>query len=220
MSTGNVHLIVTCTSRKTVAAGETVFPDERDAGRAYGVWLEKLAQARRGSPPLTAGELYTGQHWSRAAAAAVRNGAELWVISAGLGLLHVSDPVVPYEATFSSMPCCHRGLWKRLTTLPPTDRRCPSLRALMHERPRDRFIMAASPAYLQAVEEDLCAGGEQLASPALLTIVSSKGYRGRLRERVTLTSAAMMKTLNTNMTGLNISYAVTLLALHNKQFCS
>jgi hypothetical protein len=25
-STGNVHLIVTCTRRKTVAAGETVFP--------------------------------------------------------------------------------------------------------------------------------------------------------------------------------------------------
>ncbi|WP_458679098.1 hypothetical protein [Kosakonia cowanii] len=35
---------------------------------------------------------------------------------------------------------------------------------------------------------------------------------GRLRESLTLTSAAMMKTLNTNMTGLNISQAVTLLA--------
>lgn len=28
MSTGNVHLIVTCTSRKTVPAGDAVFPDE------------------------------------------------------------------------------------------------------------------------------------------------------------------------------------------------
>lgn len=37
MSTGNVHLIVTCTRRKTVAAGDAVFPDERDAGRAYGL---------------------------------------------------------------------------------------------------------------------------------------------------------------------------------------
>lgn len=32
MSTVNVHLIVTCTRRKTVSAGETVFPDERDEG--------------------------------------------------------------------------------------------------------------------------------------------------------------------------------------------
>lgn len=121
MSTGNVHLIVTCTRRKTVAAGDAVFPDERDLERAYGIWLERLAQARRGSPPMSAGELYTGQHWSRAAAAAARKGAEMWVISAGLGLLHVSDPVVPYEATFSSMPFCHRTHWERLTTRPPSE---------------------------------------------------------------------------------------------------
>lgn len=108
MSTGNVHLIVTCTRRKTVAAGDAVSPDERDVERAYGLWLERLVQARRGSSPMSAGELYTGQHWSRAAAA--RNGAEMWVISAGLGLLHVSDSVVPYEATFSSMQFSHRRL--------------------------------------------------------------------------------------------------------------
>ncbi|HCD1870365.1 MULTISPECIES: hypothetical protein [Enterobacter] len=53
MSAGNVHLIVTCTRRKTVPAGDAVFPDERDVERAYGLWLERLAQARRGSPPMT-----------------------------------------------------------------------------------------------------------------------------------------------------------------------
>ena len=109
---GELNLIVTCTKQKTRAAGETVFPDERDVERAYGIWLERLTQAHSGSPPITAGELYTGQHWSRAAEAAKRTGAELWVISAGLGLLHVSDPVVPYEATFSSMPFSHSRLWE------------------------------------------------------------------------------------------------------------
>lgn len=44
MSTGNVHLIVTCTRRKTVPAGDAVFPDERDLERAYGLWLERLVQ--------------------------------------------------------------------------------------------------------------------------------------------------------------------------------
>lgn len=29
---------------------------------------------------MTAGELYTGQHWSRAAAAVMRSGAEMWII--------------------------------------------------------------------------------------------------------------------------------------------
>lgn len=212
MSTGNVHLIVTCTRRKTVSAGETIFPDERDAGRAYGIWMERLAQARRGSPPMTAGELYTGQHWSRAAAAAARNGAEMWVISAGLGLLHVSDPVIPYEATFSSMPFSHSRLWESLTTRPPAERRCASLRRLMKARPDDRFVVAASPVYLRAVESDLLAGRKALSTPEQLKVVTSKGYKGILKDSVRYTSAAMMRGLNTNMTGLNICYALQLIA--------
>ncbi|MDK9637868.1 DUF6884 domain-containing protein [Enterobacter hormaechei] len=211
MSTGNVHLIVTCTRRKTVPAGDAVFPDERDVERAYGLWLERLAQARRGSPSMTAGELYTGQHWSRAAAAAARNGAEMWVISAGLGLLHVSDPVVPYEATFSSMPFCHRTHWERLTTRPPAERLCASLKTLMQAGPDDRFVVAASPVYLRAVEADLLAGRDALRTPEQLQVVTSKGYQGGLKDSIRYTSADMMKELNTNMTGLNVSYALQII---------
>ncbi|HAY2086875.1 MULTISPECIES: DUF6884 domain-containing protein [Enterobacter cloacae complex] len=212
MSTGNVHLIVTCTRRKTVPAGDAVFPDERDAESAYGLWLERLAQARRESPFLTAGELYTGQHWSRAAAAAARNGVEMWIISAGLGLLHVSDPVVPYEATFSSMPFCHRTHWERLTTRPPAERRCASLKTLMQAGPDDRFVVAASPVYLRAVESDLLAGRGALRTSEQLQVVTSKGYQGKLKDNVRYTSAGMMKALNTNMTGLNVSYALQLIS--------
>ncbi|HDR2628019.1 TPA: hypothetical protein QCI66_004334 [Enterobacter cancerogenus] len=215
MSTGNVHLIVTCTRRKTVPAGDAVFPDERDVERAYGIWLERLAQARRGSPPMTAGELYTGQHWSRAAAAAERNGAEMWVISAGLGLLHVSDPVVPYEATFSSMPFSHSRMWESLTTRPPTERRSASLRSLMQARPDDRFVVAASPVYLRAVESDLLAGRGALSAPEQLQVITSKAYQGRLKDSVRYTSAGMMKGLNTNMTGLNVSYALQFIGDEN-----
>ncbi|MBE3289156.1 DUF6884 domain-containing protein [Enterobacter cloacae complex sp. P31C] len=211
MSTGNVHLIVTCTRRKTVPAGDTVFPDERDVERAYGLWLERLAQARRGSTSMTAGELYTGQHWSRAAAAAARNGAEMWVISAGLGLLHVSDPVVPYEATFSSMPFCHRTHWERLTTRPPAERQCASLKTLMQAGPDDRFVVAASPVYLRAVEADLLAGRGALRTSEQLQVVTSKGYRGKLKDNVRYTGADMMKALNTNMAGLNVCYALQLI---------
>lgn len=209
---GNIHLIVTCTRRKTVAAGDAIFPDEREVERAYGIWQERLAQARRGSPPMTAGELYTGQHWSRAAATAARNGAEMWVISAGLGLLHASDPVVPYEATFSSMPFCHRTHWERLTTRPLSERRCTSLKTLMQARPDDRFVVAASPVYLRAVESDLLAGRGALTTPEQLQVVTSKGYQGSLKDSVRYTSAGMMKGLNTNMTGLNVSYALQLIS--------
>lgn len=208
MNTGSVHLIVACTRRKTVSSGDTVFPYEHDAGNAYEVWLERLARARNDGAAITAGELYTGQHWSRAAAAAKRTGAELWVISAGLGLLHVSDAVVPYEATFSLMPFSHSRLWESLTTNPPVERRCASLRTLMQSGPYDRFVLAASPVYLRAVESDLYAGREALCTPEQLVVVTSKGYQGTLKDSVRYTSADMMKELNTNMTGLNISYAL------------
>lgn len=210
-SAGNVHLIVTCTRRKSVAAGETIFPDEHDAGIAYRIWLDRLAKARSESPHMTAGELYTGQHWSRAAAAAARTGAELWVISAGLGLLHVTDRVVPYEATFVSMPFQARDVWALLTSRPPIERRCASLHALMRSRPNDQFVLAASPVYLRAVEKDLSAGRDALVSPEQLKIVTSKGYRGNLYRHIKLTSSTMMGTLNTNLTGLNVSYAAHLI---------
>jgi hypothetical protein len=215
--TSNLHLIVTCTRSKTVAAGSTVFPEERDAVRAYESWLQMLGQTLGEQPLLAVGELYSGQHWQRAVAAAESTGAELWVLSAGLGLLHISDRVVPYEATFSSMQASPRNIWSLLTSSPPTGRRCASLQALMQKRPHDRFIVAASPVYLQAVEEDLCAGRDELASPEQMTIVTSKGYRGCLGNNVTLSSAAMMKELNTNMTGLNISHAVKILKMQDER---
>lgn len=160
---------------------------------------------------MTAGELYTGQHWQRAVTAAESAGAGLWVLSAGLGLLHISDPVVPYEATFSSMPFSHRTLWSHLTASPPGERRYASLQRLMQERPHDRFIVAASPLYLQAVEDDLRVGSEALVSSEQLTVVTSKAWRGELNGQIRVTNAGMMKELNTNMTGLNISFAVRLL---------
>lgn len=92
-----------------------MFPAGNDAGEAYARWQTILTQAGQDHDTMAAGELYTGQHWGRPAAMSARTGTELWVLSAGLGLLHVTDPVVPYEATFAAMPFNHQALWDRLT---------------------------------------------------------------------------------------------------------
>ncbi|MDF3613753.1 tgtA5 cluster protein 2, partial [Enterobacter hormaechei] len=81
----------------------------------------------------------------------------------------------------------------------------------MQERPDDRFVVVASPVYLRAVESDLLAGRDALRAPEQLQVVTSKGYQGKLKDNVRYTSAGMMKALNTNMTGLNISYALQLI---------
>lgn len=81
----------------------------------------------------------------------------------------------------------------------------------MQARSDDRFVVAASPVYLRAVEADLLAGRDALRTPEQLQVVTSKGYRGSLKDSVRYTSADMMKELNTNMTGLNVSYALQLI---------
>ncbi|WMU75305.1 hypothetical protein OQ483_24695 (plasmid) [Enterobacter bugandensis] len=81
----------------------------------------------------------------------------------------------------------------------------------MEARPDDRFVVAASPLYLPAVESDLLAGMKALCNPERLTVVTSKGYQGSLKGNIEYTSADMMKAFNTNMTGLNISYALQLI---------
>lgn len=88
----------------------------------------------------------------------------------------------------------------------------------MQARHKDQFIVAASPLCVHAVEDDLCAGRAELASLNQLTIVTSKGYQGRLGNNIALSSAAMMNELKTNMTGLNISHAVKILDNHPDKY--
>ncbi|WMU75487.1 hypothetical protein OQ483_24270 (plasmid) [Enterobacter bugandensis] len=92
--------------------------------------------------------------------------------------------MVPYEATFSSMPFCHRTHWERLTARPPAERRSTSLRTLMQARPDDRFVVAASTVYLRAVEADLLAGRGALRTSEQLQVVTSKGCQGRLKDSI------------------------------------
>ncbi|EML5381251.1 hypothetical protein RVW18_004491 [Enterobacter bugandensis] len=42
----------------------------------------------------------------------------------------------------------------------------------------DRFVVAASPLYLRAVESDLLAGRKALCNPEQLAVVTSKAYQG------------------------------------------
>lgn len=67
--------------------------------------------------------------------------------------------------------CTH---WERLTTRPPSERRYTSLKTMMY----DRFVVAASPLYLRAVESDLLAGRKALCNPEQLAVVTSKAYQG------------------------------------------
>ncbi|MFN6798260.1 hypothetical protein, partial [Proteus mirabilis] len=173
-----------------------------------------IAQAaRRPGRVLETGELYRGAHWLRARGIAARwPGIELWAMSAGLGLRHHTDPAVAYEATFHAMPFAPATVWGSLTARPPLAGRCASLAELMQRCPDDRFVIAGSPVYISAAEQDILAGVPALHDAAAqLIIVTSQGYRGPLQPFLKRSRADMMATLKSNMTCLNIACAGALI---------
>ncbi len=65
---------------------------------------------------------------------------------------------------------------------PPLAGRCASSAELMQRCPDDRFVIAGSPVYISAAEQDILAGVPALHDAAAqLIIVTSQGYRGPLQ---------------------------------------
>ena len=97
---------------------------------------------------------------------------------------------------------------RMLTSDPILPGKVPSLAELFSMYRHDIFIIAASPVYLNAVEDDLVKGVAYLPCPIKqLKIASSAAYNGRLKEYVRCGGTRMMKDLNANMTTLNIKHA-------------
>lgn len=210
-----LHLITTCTLRKARCAGDTVFPGDQGSLQAAGErWRQLLARAGENSRNvMPAGDLYRGAHWLRARNIVSRwPGAELWALSAGLGLRHYADPAVSYEATFHTMPYPARDVWDLLTARPPLPGCCASLAELMHRYPHDRFVIAGSPVYISAIERDIQAGIPALSDAGgQLVVVTSQAYRGALEPFLNRSHAGMLSALRTNMTCLNVAWAGALI---------
>lgn len=208
-----IHLITTCSSSKATAPGSRVFPyHNTDLSGAMATWRD-LLNSESSAAKLTTAELYRSTHWKRALTAmSCWPETQLWVISAGLGLRHASDPALPYEATFHGMTHAPEAVWKSLTMQPPLPGRCASIAELMSRYPADCFVIAGSPVYINAAEKDIVTGLNALDSAQVqLTVVTSQKYSGALLPYVAASNAGMLAQLNANMTTLNISYALKII---------
>jgi hypothetical protein len=97
-----VHLVTNCTARKRAGGLATV--RARDLGRGSDSararrWIERLAQQL--GPRRSATDLYAGEHWTSALKAAKRPHVQLWVVSAGYGLVPADAQLTNYDATFT-----------------------------------------------------------------------------------------------------------------------
>lgn len=186
-------------------------------------WCNALNKAISTSATICADDLYKGGHWATAKAILNDYPVDLWVLSAGLGLLHHKDKVVPYKATFAvgydeSIPLYsqeyvgksfHRTWWKEITNRSIFKSKHPtSIVELMKKNKKEYYIICGSPDYINAIELDIINGVEYLIdAKKQLLIITSKKINDRLNGYLFKTNQNMAQWLKCNMLMLNISVA-------------
>lgn len=228
-----VHVVVTCTKRKTRAPAEGLrlggvgggTPEARAAA-----WMERL-RAAEGSTA-TALELYAGDHWSvvrglaEAGAGAGRE-VRLWVCSAGYGLVPSTAALFPYSATFSTghpdavhasaglaRKESHRRWWRALAgwegPVPGAPR---TLRDLVAREPAVPVLVVGSPAYLEPMADDLRgAAGALRDGESLLLLSGGAGALPGLERQHVPFGARLQGRLGGAMMSLNARVAREVLA--------
>jgi hypothetical protein len=108
-------------------------------------------------------DLYCGRGFAEARKSAHHSGADLWVISAGFGLIRSSSKIAPYDLTIAP------GAINSLDNLVPKGQVCltkwwsyinrgktvRTIRALVETAPSNTFVMTLTSRYLEMIKEDL-----------------------------------------------------------------
>lgn len=192
--TATLHIIASCTDRKRqpVPAPLHLRAVEMDGIEARArAWWNRLWAERYDA--VEAGTLYAGEHWSVVLglpAAALASGfkPQLWVASAGYGLIPTQATICSYSATFarghddsvvkdgsSRDSAGQLQLWWKLLSEQegPSATHARSIGELAAEEPRASILVVASPLYVTALAEDLAMAARHLARPERLLIVST-----------------------------------------------
>ncbi|MGA7588449.1 MAG: hypothetical protein WCB03_20820 [Rouxiella badensis] len=224
----HINLITTCTNGKHSNSCNSLNLGDYSAGKTSASvlihsWCNALKEALEKSAFISVEDLYKGGHWATAKKIKNIYPIDLWVLSAGFGLLNNKDKIVPYQATFAtgyteSIPLYsndypaksfHRTWWKEITERSPLkSNHATSITMLMKEKPWEYFIICGSPDYINAIELDIINGLEYLKSPRKqLLIITSKKINNRLGDYLLKSDIRMAEFLKCNMLMLNISLA-------------
>lgn len=232
----SASVVASCTERKCrpVPAQHCLGAlREQGAAMLASRWWARLG-ADDGIPRQAAIDLYAGEHWalvrrSLGVLTAAGIAADLWVASAGFGLIPSSAPISPYSATFArdhvdsvvdrrldgaARRAAHEAWWASLARFPgPAESACRSLQALAARAPRSAMIVIASPVYIAAMRRDLLTAREALCTPDSLIVISNHvlAADAELSRNVIPVDARGRTMLGGTMLGLNARVALTLL---------
>jgi hypothetical protein len=231
------HLVIvaSCTDRKRWAPPPSLQLRHTRKGMAETRaerWWDKLSQSP--TPVHRAIDLYSGGHWSvvrqlMAVASDAQVRTDLWVASAGYGLVPSTSNLHAYSATFASGlldSVCPPGLsrsdrslylgawWQSISgKRGPTRSSSRRVRDLAVDSKSATLLVIASPNYVVAMEDDLLAARETLRHPGRLVVVSgnSPEFPTRLiRNRVTV-SARLQAVLGGALSTLGARLALDML---------
>jgi hypothetical protein len=200
----------------------------RDIRERAARWWQRLMD--HPSETLAATDLYAGGHWSvvrRLPDVARARGLrpELWVISAGYGLVPATASLHAYSATFapghpdsvsrdSSAASDRQAWWAELARFKGPDRKAPrSIAALVLRDPSASVVVVASGHYVDAIEQDLLDAASRLAERERLIIITTPGRmtRGRLGPHVVTAPAQWQPILGGARTSLHARLAEKIL---------
>jgi hypothetical protein len=221
-----IHLITNCTNlKKTNIQGKVTLESlirEHNSQSIVSAWFEQLENAVQKVP---ANEVYAGDHWKVATSIVVPN-LDLWVLSAGYGLIHSSSHIGSYDATFSSgseNSINNTGLsnnewWKNLHQVRNSENfKCQSLHSLVSTNVDDVFFIATSPDYLRVILDGLkeLLLDKKLTNKNLFIISSKHNIDKMLMPYFLESSADFCSTLKGGRVSLNIRLARYLLEQDN-----
>ncbi len=177
-----IALVVPCTKSKSRLPSEVMRFGALAKGECAQVALRWQAAAQSQSfsiDAVRASELYSGNNWNLAARAQAELGDEcqLWIVSAGFGLVSSDECLPAYSATFAaeenrvsdqisgerSPAAAHAAWWKSINA----ERRRTETPLLTTFAEFDRVILALSAPYLAAVREDALALARELGPQKL-----------------------------------------------------
>jgi hypothetical protein len=221
-----VHVIVTCTSRKTLPVPPGLRLDsisgQDPRGRARD-WIGRLSDAR-GAQTIAAEDLYAGEHWKIARslpAASPHTYIRLWVCSAGYGLIPAGAQVRPYAATFSGpsdqVPGGAAGARRWWDTLAAWEGPMPaqprSIQSLAAGDPSALFLLALSATYLNACRDDITEAAWRVTDPDHFMVISAGArFPGSAAEVIVPASARLQSCLGGTRQALNARIAAHVLS--------
>ena len=182
MAKPRVNVIVPCTARKNAGVEELAYIRQvtsRNLESRVEEWFNRLTQIKNGKRPAI--RMYSGSAWTPVLGISERPDINIWIISAGYGLLHHSDEIVPYAATFSHQHPDSVSIHNRFSTSDWWMECCKNnnmrstvktIYELAQQNPDVPIIVAVSKSYLDAVKTDLSIARSLLVDSSLLSIIS------------------------------------------------